>query len=520
MNNFQQFISMIVAAMSMDAADLDFVGEAADAQQGCCIRPRWLQFRFFSSLMLTGLIAGCAVGPDFTRPEPPEVSRYTIVPLPAQTVSAKTPLGEAQQFRLGEGVNAHWWKKLGSPRLNAFIEKAFESSPTLAAARATLRQAQELHSAQAGTTFYPQVDAGLGAQRQQMSPSALGQMGDAREFSLYNASVDVHYQLDLAGGNRRALEALAARSDYRRHELAAARLTLAANVTTTAILRARLSAQISATQDMVDNQKEQIAVTRARVRLGQAAPDDLLSLQAQAEQTRAGLPLLRKQLAQSEHLLATLSGQAPGSVEVPDFTLDEFRLPNDLPVVLPSELVRRRPDILAAEALLHAANADYGVAVAKLYPQINLSANLGSQALTAGALFGGSSAVWSVLGQLTQPLFNPGLPAEKRASLAALDAAAAKYQGVVLDALRNVADTLRALDHDAQSLAFLAAADTYAQSSVESVKHQYALGAANYTQLLIAQQQVQQNRTSLVAAQAQRLADSVALFQAMGEGYD
>jgi len=503
----------------MDAADLGFGGEAADAQQGCSTRPRWLLARAVSSLMLAGLVTGCAVGPDFTRPEPPAVSRYTVAPLPEQTASAKTPLGEAQQFRLGEDVDAQWWKKLGSPRLDALIEKAFESSPNLAAARATLRQAQELHSAHAGANLYPQIDAGLGAQRQRMSPSALGQSGDAREFSLYNASVGVRYRLDLAGGNRRALETLAARTDYRRHELAAARLTLAANMTTTAILRARLAAQISATQTMIDAQEEQITVARARVRLGQAAPDELLSLQTQAEQTRAGLPLLRKQLDQSEHLLATLSGQAPGSAVVPSFTLDEFKLPVDLPVVLPSELVRRRPDIQAAEALLHAATADYGVAVAKLYPQINISANLGSQALTTGALFGGSSAVWIVLAQLTQPLFNPSLPAEKRASLAALDAAAAKYQGVVLDALRNVADTLRALDHDAQSLASLAAADTYAQSSLESVKRQYALGAANYTQLLIAHKQAQQSRIDLVAGQAQRLTDSAALLQSLsGKG--
>ena len=501
----------------MEATDLGFGEEAA---QGRSTRSRGLPTRTFTSLVLAGLVAGCAVGPDFTRPAPPETSRYTVAPLPAQTASASTPFGDAQQFRLGEDVDAQWWKKLGAPRLDSLIEKAFESSPTLAAARATLRQAQELHSAQAGATLYPQIDASLGAQRQRMSPSALGQSGNAREFSLYNASVGVHYRFDLAGGNRRALEALAARTDYRRHELAAVRLTLAANITATAIVRARLASQISATQAMIGAQEEQIKVTRERVRLGQAAPDELLPLQTQAEQTRAGLSLLRKQLDQSEHLLATLSGQAPGSAEVPGFTLDEFKLPVDLPVMLPSELVRRRPDIQAAEALLHAANADYGVAVAKLYPQINLSASLGSQALTTGALFGGGSAVWSALGQLMQPLFNPGLPAEKRASLAALDAAAANYQGVVLDALRSVADTLRALDHDAQSLASLAAADTYAQSSVESVKRQYALGAANYTQLLLAQQQAQQSRIGLVAAQAQRLADSVALYQSLGGGHE
>lgn len=470
------------------------------------------------SLVLIGFLAGCAAGPDFKRPAPPEIPRYTAIPLPMQTAAAVTKLGETQQFHMGADVDPQWWRSLGSARLDTLIERAFQNSPSLAAAKATLQQAQELHSAQSGATLYPQVDAAIGAQRQRMSPSALGQPGDTREFSLYNASVGVHYRLDLAGGNRRALEALAARADHRRYELAGARLTLAANIATTAIARARLAAQIVATRAMIDAQDEQIEVARARVRLGQAAPDELLFLQTQAEQARSGLPLLRKQLDRSAHLLATLSGQAPGTAELPGFTLDEFRLPVDLPMVLPSELARRRPDIQAAEALLHAATADYGVAVAKLYPQLDLSANLGSQALTSGALFGGGSAVWGLLGQLTQPLFNPGLPAEKRASLAALDAAAANYQRIVLDALRDVADTLRALDHDAQSLASLAAADAYAQSSVESVQRQYVLGAASYTQLLIAQQQAQQSRIGLAAAQAQRLADSVALYQALGGG--
>ena len=186
---------------------------------------------------------------------------------------------------------------------------------------------------------------------------------------------------------------------------------------------------------------------------------------------------------------------------------------------MPSRLARRRPDIQAAEALLHAANAEYGVAVAKLYPQLNLSANLGSQALSTGALFGSGSAVWSFIGQLTQPLFNAGLPAEKRAALAAFDAAVANYQSVVLESLRNVADVLTALDNDAQSLAALAVADAAAQESVESMQRQYALGAASYVQLLSAQQQAQQNRINLIAAQAQRLADSAALYQAMGGGW-
>lgn len=482
-------------------------------------RLRGAPVRAVLSSLLAGLLAGCAAGPDFKRPAPPDASGYTTTPLPVQTAAAATGLGDAQRFDVGADVGAQWWHGLNSRRLDAWIEQAFLASPTLASAKATLRQAQETYSAQAGSTLYPRVDAGVSAQRQRLNPNMLGQAGEAREFSLYNASIGVHYRLDLAGGNRRALEALAARADHRRHELDGARLTLAANIATTAIARARLAGQIAATEAVIHAQDEQLQLTRERVRLGHASPDDVLALQTQVEQTRAGLPLLRKQLEASEHLLAVLAGQAPGAAKVPDFALDEFRLPSDLPVVLPSELVRRRPDIQAAEALLHVANAEYGVAVAKLYPQLDLSAGLGTQALTTGALFGGGSAVWSVLGQLTQPLFDPGLPAEKRASLAALDAAAANYQSVVLDALRNVADALRALDHDADALASFAAADAAAQASLESMRRQYALGAASYVQWLVAGQRAQQGRIDLIGAQAQRLADSAALYQAMGGGY-
>ncbi|MEN9356159.1 MAG: hypothetical protein RL695_330, partial [Pseudomonadota bacterium] len=432
--------------------------------------------RASAGALLVLLLGGCAVGPEFKHPGALR-DMATSLPMnmaaPSAPPSATSDTGEAAELQMGQAATQEW-RSLGSPRLDALIEKALQHSPTLAAAKAMLRQADELRSAQAGATDYPQVDASVGAQRQQMSPAAQGQAGEAREFGLYHANVGLHYRLDLAGGNRRALEAWAARTDYRRHELNAARLTLAANLAMTAITRARLAGQLVWTQAIIDGEDEQIKVVQARVRLGQAAPDEILIWQTRVEQRRAGVPVLMQQIEQSEHLLATLSGQVPGVAVIPDFTLSEFRLPVHLPVVLPSERVRRRPDIQAAEALLHAANADHGVAVAKRYPQINLSASLGSQALTSGVLFGGGTSVWNVLGQLTQPLFNPGLAAEERASLAALDAASANYQRVVLEALRSVADTLRALEHDAQSLASLAVLDASAQSLVASAERQYA----------------------------------------------
>lgn len=468
--------------------------------------------------LMAGTLAGCAAGPDFKRPAAPDVSGYTATPVPELTASAPTALGGAQRFGIGAPVSAQWWRGLGSAKLDALIEQAFQANPTLAAAKAALSQARETYAAQAGSALSPQLDAGMGAQRQRMNPSSLGQAGNAREFSLYNAGIAAHYQPDSAGGIRRALESLSARSEYRRHELEGARLALAGNIAAAAITQARLIGQIQAMEAILRFQDEQLHITQERVRLGQAGPDEALALQTQVEQTRAGLPLLHKQLQQNEHLLAVLAGRAPGAEAVPVFTLEEFTLPSDLPLVLPSELVRRRPDIQAAEALLHAANAEYGVAVAKMYPQINLSANIGSQALSAGALFGGGSAVWSLVGQLTQPLFNPGLPAEKRAALAAFDAAAANYRSVVLESLRNVADILRAVEGDAQALAALTAANAAAQGSLQSVQRQYTLGAASYVQLLVAQQQAQQARINLIAAQAQRLHDSAALYQAMGGG--
>lgn len=467
---------------------------------------------------LLGLLTGCAVGPDFKRPATPETPTYTATPLPAQTSSVPTPLGETQHFVAGGWVNPQWWQELGSPKLNALIDEALQASPTLAKSQAVLRQAQELYAAQAGSTLYPQVDATLGAQRQRTTPSSLGQIGEPREFSLYNAGVGARYTLDLAGATRRSLEALAANIDYQRYQLEGARLTLTGNIATATVTQARLAGQIEATEAILHSQEEQLGLTRERVRLGHAAPDDVLALQTLVEQTRAGIPLLRNQLQQNDHLLAVLAGREPGAGGLPCFSLQEFTLPADLPLTVPSELVRNRPDIQAAEALLHSANAEYGVAIAKLYPQLNLSATLGSQALTTGTLFGSGSAVWSLVAQLTQPLFNPGLPAEKRAALAAFDAAAANYRNVVLEALRNVADVLRALDNDTQRLAALAAADAAAQESLASMQRQYSLGAAGYIQLLTAQQQAQQTRISLIEAQARRLADSVALYQAMGGG--
>lgn len=462
--------------------------------------------------------AACTVGPDFQRPAPPLATGYTptLVVSPLGTSSATQ--GEAQSIVHAQQVEADWWQAISPEKLTPLINEALRRNPTLTAAEATLRQAQELYAARAGSTRYPQLEGKLSAQRQRFNPGALGQSGGVREFSLYNIGAGTRYNFDLVGGNRKALEALAARSEYQRFQLAGARSALVAHIVTTAITLASLEKQVEVTENLIASQENQLGLTEERIRLGHGEPDDALALQTLLEQTRAKLPQLTQLLQQNEHQLAILVGKAPGEGQLPRFSLQDFTLPPELPLLVPSELVRSRPDILGAEALLHAANAEYGVSVAKLYPQLDISADLGTQALTTGALFSAGSAVWSLVGQLTQPLFNPGLPAEKRAALAAFDAAAANYQSVVLEALRNVADTLRAVENDTTRLEALAAADSASARSLESTQNRYGLGATSYLDLLVAQQQRLQSELDLAEAQARRLSNTVAFYQSMGAG--
>lgn len=482
------------------------------------MRNNFLSVQYVLTVMSLLTLIGCVVGPNYKRPAPPDVVEYTPTPLATDLNSSSTTQGGQQKVIMAGRQTKHWWRVMGVDKLDMLINEALERNPTLMEAEAVLRQAQELHAAKAGSKLYPQLKGNFGGQRQRFNPGTLGQTGDTREFSYYNASVGLGYTFDLAGGNRRVLEALAARSDYQKFKLEGARLALVANIVTTAITQASLKRQTEIIENILKLQENQLELTREHIRLGHGEPDDALALQTQLEQTRAKLPPLRYQIQQSEHLLAILVGKAPGASLLPSFSLEDFTLPPELPLLIPSELVRARPDILGAEALLHASNAEYGVAISKLYPQLNLSADLGSQALTAGALFGGGSAVWSIVGQLTQPLFNPGLPAEKRAALAAFDAAAANYQSVVLEALRNVADVLRALENDSKRLAALSAADSASGKSLESTQRRIRLGTASYYDLLIAQQQRLQTELDLTEGQAKRLVNTAAFYQAMGGG--
>lgn len=480
-----------------------------------CRWPAWLGR--FSPVALAALLAGCAAGPDFQRPASTTAIAYTATAMPVATVSSPGAQGAGQQF-VTAPVPIHWWTEFQSDKLTALIEQAFAASPTLAAAQATLRQAQHSLAASTGNTQLPQINAKLGAQRQGTNTAAAGMPGGERSYGLYSASVALSYDLDLAGGNRRALEALAAQVDYQSYQLEGARLNLAASLALTAITQAQLTGQISATADLIAAQEEQLALTRKRLALGVGTEQDVLALQTQLEQVKAVVPALENRRAQTRHLLAALAGQAPGQSSVPEFELKDFSLPAQLPISVPSELARRRPDVRASEALLQAASAQYGVAVAKLYPQLTLSASLGSQALTAASLFGAGSLVWGLGGQLAQPLFTPGLRDNAKAAEAAMQAAQANYQQTVLQSLRNVADVLRTVENDARTQQALEKALTSAQGTLDLVTARYTLGAASYLEVLQVQQQAQRTTIDVLESRARRVVNTVSLYQAMGGG--
>lgn len=472
-----------------------------------------------STLLSLSLLSGCAaVGPDFVAPAAPSIQGYTANNLPDQTEATKgIKQGNAQTYAHEKLVRGTWWRSFESNKLDALVTQGLSASPTLSAAQAKLEQAKQTLAAQTGSTELPQVNGKLGGQRQKSNNSSIGQQSDSSIYNFYNAGVTVSYNLDLFGGNRRALEALAAKVDYQQYQLDAAKLTLAGNIAAQAMTQASLNDQIAATKEIIKNQQQQLKLVQDRLALGAATRSDVLTLQTQLNQTQATLPPLILKRDQTNHLLATLIGETPNA-RVPQFSLDDFTLPEQLPVIVPSQWVAIRPDIQASSAILHQASAQYGVAIANLYPQINLSANLGSQGLTPANLFDANSVIWSLIGGLTQPIFNAGLKAGAKAAKAALADAAANYQQTVLTGLRDTADALRATASDADTLKAQADAERSARESLDITEQQMKLGAVNALQLLTAQQQLTQARLQTLSARAQRLTDTVALYQAMGGG--
>lgn len=466
------------------------------------------------------LLSGCAVGPAYHAPPPVADTTYTHDRQPQGAPAASGPGGSAQTFVTATSPSPGWWHALGSPTLDQLVQQALDNSPTVSQARAKLQEAQQDYLAQSGATRWPQADLAVNATREKVDPAAFGVgsfIGNRSvpPFTLYSAKVSVSYALDLFGANRRALEALAAQVDYERFELEAARLSLTGNVLSTAIHCASLQKQISLTEGLLADQSRQLEITEHRYQAGGVAHADVLSQSSQVEQTRASLAPLRTQLTEAEHQLGVYLGKAPAQF-APDshaLDLDSLVLPSEISLTVPASLARQRPDIQAAEALLHQASANVGVATANLYPQLTLSAATGPEGLKLSDM----TNVWSLGAGLAQPLFHGGqLRAKKRSAEATYDAALATYQQTVLQGLQQVADTLRALEQDAVELQSRDQAQRDSENS-ETIAHgRYVAGGISQLALLDAERQEMQTALDRVKVQAQRFTDTVALYVALG----
>jgi NodT family efflux transporter outer membrane factor (OMF) lipoprotein len=475
--------------------------------------------RFIAALTVS-LIAGCAVGPNFKKPDAPNVSDYTVGPLSATAATENLPGGEAQRFAKGSDISADWWTLFRSRPLNDLIELSLANNPDLKAAQAALSVAWENVLAQRGV-FYPSVAASFSASRQRQSGQIAPTLNsNAFLFNLFTPQVSVSYVPDVFGLNRRTVESLTAQEQGVRFQMIATYTTLTANVVVTAIQESSLQMQIDATRQLIGSNSDAVKILQYQFAKGYASRLDVAALESQLAQVTATLPPLLKQSAQLRDLLAVLTGRFPNQESVEKFDLEALQLPQDLPVSLPSALVAQRPDVLQAEANLHDASAKIGIAIANRLPNIVLTANAGSTAAAMDQLFTSGTGFWSLGAAATAPIFQGGtLLHQERAAKAAYTQAAEQYRSTVLTAFQNVADTLTALEQDAEALKSAAAAADAAKVTLDLARRQWQDGYAGYLALLNAEQADQQTRINLVQARANRFADTAALFQALGGGW-
>lgn len=466
------------------------------------------------------LMAGCAVGPDFKKPAAPDGAGYTTKPLSTTAATPGIAGGQAQRFVEGGDVSGDWWTLFHSAALNALIDESLKNNADLKAAQAALRVAHENVLAQRGA-YYPNLAANFSATRQSQSGTlAPTPNNNTFIYNLFTPQLSVSYVPDVFGLNRRTMESIQAQETSVRFQMIAARVTLSTNVVVAAVQEGALQAQIDATRQLIGINTHMVEILQRQLDKGYASGLDLAAQKAQLAQTVATLPPLVKQLAQQRDALAVLVGRFPNDAPGKSFDLAQLQLPQDLPVSLPSALVAQRPDILQAQANMHAASAQIGIATANRLPNIVLSANAGSTALAMNQVFQSGTGFWGIGANITAPLFQGGtLLHQERAAKAAYVEAAQQYRSTVLTAFQNVADTLNALDQDAEALKAAANASDAAKVTLDLSERQWKDGYASYLSLLSAQQAYQQARINLIVAQANRFADTAALFQALGGGW-
>jgi NodT family efflux transporter outer membrane factor (OMF) lipoprotein len=473
--------------------------------------------------VLSGSLAACAVGPNFKRPTPPNAPGYGSAPVQGQTAAAEGTGGAAQTFVAGMDIPSQWWTLFKSPALDQLVEQALKGNPDVDAAKAALRQAHELYSAQR-TSFFPTVQGEFSGLR---AKNAVGTIANPTNlpqanpyYNLYTAQLSVSYLPDVFGATRRQVEIAKAQEENNRFQLEAVYLTLSSNVVATAVQEASLRGQVDATLRLLELQHRLTDTVQRQRTLGTASDLDVLAQQSAEAQTAQSLPPLQKQLGQTRDALTALLGRLPSEEPTQTFHLDDLTLPAELPVSLPSKLVEQRPDVRQAEENMHAASAAVGVALANMLPQFAITGDLGSSALKVGDLFSPYTGFWDAGASLTQTLFDAGaLLHKRRAADAALDQAAAQYRAAVILACQNVADSLRALQADADALKASAEAERAARVTFDLAQRQRELGTISWVAVLNAEQSYRQAQLVLVQAQANRYSDTAGLFQSLGGGW-
>jgi NodT family efflux transporter outer membrane factor (OMF) lipoprotein len=503
--------------------------------------------RFAGPAAYLGILSGCAVGPNYHRPPAPKISSYTETSLPSGTVAAPGAGGNAQRFALNRQIEGDWWSLFHSPALNTLVTTSLRNNPSLVASQNALLAALDQVRAEQGA-FFPSLSGNFQAERVHSGLSsggtgiatgsaASGSTGTATTgtstagslhgssatpstYSLLNASVAVSYTPDIFGGVRRQVESYRAQAQDQRFTLEASYLSLTANVVTAAITDASLTEQIAATRRILASEQQGLNILKHQAALGGIAEAAVLTQQAQVESVRATLPPLESQLAQERNQLAAYEGIFPDQFHMPNLKLASLTLPGTLPVSLPSSLVRQRPDIREYAALLHEATANVGVATANMLPQLTLSAGAGREAFSAATLFTPQSLIWNLVSGVTQPLFEGGsLLFRRRETLALMREAAANYENTVVLAFQNVSDVLLALQYDAATLNADSIAELSSQRSLAVTQQQFHLGGVPFTSVLTAEQTYDNAVITRIRAQAQRYADTAALFQALGGGW-
>ena len=481
-----------------------------------------------AALVAAMLLTSCIpVGPDFLHPAAPDVDRYTTEKLPPRTSSTDAPTGQAQRFVQGRDIPQEWWRMFKSRALNALIERSLRNNPTLQSTMSALRVAKEAVYAQQGK-FLPLVGSNFIGTRQNtagvLAPTLNVPIQNLNPFDLYTSQVLVSYTFDVWGGNRRAVESLQALSDNQRFQVEAAYLALTANVAVAAITEAALRGQIDATNELISLNRKMLDILRKQLDTGYANRSDVAAQEAQLAQVEATLPPLRKALEVQRDLLAALSGGYPSEGPPETFRLADMQLPLDLPLSLPLQLVEQRPDVRSAEELLHSASAQVGVATANMLPNFTIGANGGYMNIALAGLISPAALLgtqfWLLAGSVTQTVFDGGtLLHQRRAAAAAYDQAAWAYKATVIGAAQNVADVLHALKNDADALRAARDFERAAKISFDLARQQVETGNANILLLLTAQSTYLQARIQVVQARAARLADTAALFQALGGGW-